>query len=144
MALHKIHEHWSVAIVSWHGAFILFPTPSRLSMTLVVEFWGLESASSRFLKKISENLPITKNVLLNWYFQLGKKIIKVQMIFDVENRLWKSNLLRLFLTICVKVSESPSKTNEKKITWVVKKCLILTFKVNFQLQKSSEPYWFCS
>ena len=30
------------------------------------------------------------NVLLNWYFSM-KKMIKIPMIFDIENWLWKSN-----------------------------------------------------
>ena len=34
----------------------------------------------------------TKNVVLNWYSSVKKKIRKIRMIFDIENWLWKSDL----------------------------------------------------
>ena len=36
-------------------------------------------------------MSITKNVLLNWYSSMKKKLRKIWMIFDIENWLWKSN-----------------------------------------------------
>ena len=36
---------------------------------------------------------ITKNVLLNWYSSMKKKLRKIRMIFDVENWLWKSEIV---------------------------------------------------
>ena len=34
---------------------------------------------------------ITKNVLLNWYSSMKKKLRRIQMIFDVKNWLWRLN-----------------------------------------------------
>ena len=36
-------------------------------------------------------MSITKNVLLNWYPSMKKKLRKIPMIVDVKNWLWKSN-----------------------------------------------------
>jgi len=35
-------------------------------------------------------MSITKNVLLNWYSSMKKKLRKIRIIFDIENWLWKS------------------------------------------------------
>ena len=35
---------------------------------------------------------ITKNVPLNWYSSMKKKLKKIRIIFDVENWLWKSEI----------------------------------------------------
>ena len=37
-----------------------------------------------------QKMPITKNVLLNLYSSMKKKLRKIRMIFDIENWLWKS------------------------------------------------------
>ena len=34
-------------------------------------------------------MSITKNVLLNWYSSMKKKLRKIRTIFDIENWLWK-------------------------------------------------------
>ena len=34
---------------------------------------------------------LSKNVLLNWYSSMKKRLRKIRMIFDEENWLWKSN-----------------------------------------------------
>ena len=36
-------------------------------------------------------MSITKNVPLNWYSSMKKKLRTIRMIFDIENWLWKSN-----------------------------------------------------
>ena len=36
-------------------------------------------------------MSITKNMLLSWYSSMKKKLRKLQMIFNIENWLWKSN-----------------------------------------------------
>ena len=40
---------------------------------------------------ILSKMSITKNVLLNWYLSMKKKLEKIRMIFDIKNWLWKSN-----------------------------------------------------
>ena len=40
---------------------------------------------------MNQTIVIKKNVLLNWHFLTKKKFRKIQMIFDIENWLWKSN-----------------------------------------------------
>ena len=37
-------------------------------------------------------MSITKNVPLNWYSSLKKKLGKIRIIFDIENWLWKSEI----------------------------------------------------
>ena len=37
-----------------------------------------------------------KNVLLNWYSLMKKKLRKIRIIFDIENWLWKSNFLNFW------------------------------------------------
>ena len=38
-------------------------------------------------------MPLTKNMLLNWYFSMKKKKLrKIRIFFDVENWLWKSEI----------------------------------------------------
>ena len=37
-------------------------------------------------------MSITKNLLLNWYSSMKKKIRKIRTIFDCENWIWKSDL----------------------------------------------------
>ena len=34
-------------------------------------------------------MSITKNVLLNWYSSMKKKLRKIRIIFEIENWLWK-------------------------------------------------------
>ena len=38
-----------------------------------------------------QKMAITKNVLLNWYSSMKKKIRKISMIFHLESWLWKAN-----------------------------------------------------
>ena len=51
-------------------------------------------------------MSVAKNVLLNWYSSMKKKLRTVPMIFDIENWLWKSNfgtfwqLANNFLWVC--------------------------------------------
>ena len=54
-------------------------------------------------------MSITKDVLLNWYSSMKKKLRKIQTIFDKENGLWKSEI-RMFqsppakrMLICQKI-----------------------------------------
>ena len=35
---------------------------------------------------------LSKNVLLNWYSSMKNKLRKIQIIFDIENWLWKSEI----------------------------------------------------
>ena len=42
-----------------------------------------------------QKMPITKNVPLNLYSSMKKKLRRIRMIFDIENWLWKS----IFLTL---------------------------------------------
>ena len=44
-----------------------------------------------FKNWIYQKISITKNVNLNWYSSIRKKVSKIGMIFDIENWLWKSN-----------------------------------------------------
>ena len=37
-------------------------------------------------------MSITKNMPLNWYSSMKKKIRKIRTIFDIENWLWKSEI----------------------------------------------------
>ena len=37
-------------------------------------------------------MSITKNVPLNWYSSMKKKLRKIRIIFDLENWLWKSEI----------------------------------------------------
>ena len=37
-------------------------------------------------------MSIIKNVLLKWYSSMKKKFGKIRIIFDIENRLWKSEI----------------------------------------------------
>ena len=47
---------------------------------------------NKVIKKLMlSKMSITKNVLLNWYSSMKKKLRKIRMIFDIENWLWKSN-----------------------------------------------------
>ena len=46
----------------------------------VVQFWSYQK------------MYFTKNVVLNWYSSMKKKIRKIRMIFDIENWLWRSDL----------------------------------------------------
>ena len=38
-----------------------------------------------------EKVILTKNVRITYYFSMKKKFRKIQVIFDIENSLWKSN-----------------------------------------------------
>ena len=61
---------------------------------------------SKVVQKLKfQKMTITKNLLLNWYSSMKKKIRKIQIIFDVENWLWKSDL-GTFLTTHVNICES--------------------------------------
>ena len=63
------------------------------------EFWISGELSklghhfSNNLKKnhIYQKMSITKNVPLTWFFLMKKELRKIQMIFDIENSLRKSN-----------------------------------------------------
>ena len=87
-------------------------------------------------------MSITKNMPLNWYSSMKKKLRKIRIIFDVENWLWKSEIV-IF----------PSLDLERRLIWqkkflslsvswvkIVKNGKILTFKVNFLCQKLSESF----
>ena len=39
-----------------------------------------------------QKISITKNVPLNWYSSMKKKLRKIRIIFDIENWLWKSGI----------------------------------------------------
>ena len=41
--------------------------------------------STIFFKMILSEMSITKNVLLDWYSSMKKKLRKIQMIFEIEN-----------------------------------------------------------
>ena len=44
-----------------------------------------------FKNRSYQKMPIKTNVPLNWYSSMKKKFRKIQIIFDIENWLWKSN-----------------------------------------------------
>jgi hypothetical protein len=53
---------------------------------------------------------LSKNVLLNWYSSMEKKLRKIRMIFDIENWLWKSNFgifLQLAINPKLKIQQFP-------------------------------------
>ena len=51
--------------------------------TKVFQFWSYQK------------MYFTKNVFLNWYSSMKFFFRKIQMIFDIENSLWKSNFRTL-------------------------------------------------
>ena len=51
---------------------------------------GIVLESKWFKNWCYQKMSITKNVLLNWYSLMKKKLRKIRIIFDIENWLWKS------------------------------------------------------
>ena len=45
----------------------------------------VEFSSGGYKIRKYQKMSITKNVLLNWYSSMKKKLRKIPMIFDIEN-----------------------------------------------------------
>ena len=62
----------------------------RISVLANCQKLGIILVIKWFKNWFYQKMPITKNVLLNWYSSMKKKR-NIRMIFDIENWLWKSN-----------------------------------------------------
>ena len=92
-------------------------------------------------------MSITKNMPLNWYFSMKKKLRKIQIIFDIENWLWKSEI-GIFRSLDLErmliwqknffMKKSYFSLKEATIWWKILKCylmaiyLIFNFNCSFQ------------
>ena len=78
-------------------------------------------------------MSITKNVLLNWYSSMKKKMRKIWMIFDIENWLWKSNFVTFW-----QLAVNPKFNNFLWVFWFLGKTFFNFITPAWQL---NSPYY---
>ena len=77
---------WNYQILGLHPVAVR----QKLGVILVIKW---------FKNWSKEKMLFTKKVRLNWYSSMKIFLVKIQMIFDIENSLWKSKIGTFWRTV---------------------------------------------